>query len=33
MGSIRMEGDPGRELYDQGRPQVASPKAVCHVHP
>jgi hypothetical protein len=37
MGSIRIEGDPGREirreLYDQSRPQVPSPKAVCHVHP
>jgi hypothetical protein len=33
MGSIRIEGDPGREirreLYDQSRPQVPSPKAVC----
>jgi hypothetical protein len=37
MGSIRIEGDPGREirreLYDQSRPQVPSPKAVCQVHP
>ena len=34
MGSIRIEGDPvrelSRELYDQARTQVASPKAVCH---
>ena len=29
MGSIRIEGGPGRELYDQSRPQVPSPKAVC----
>jgi glycosyltransferase involved in cell wall biosynthesis len=34
MGSIRIEGDPvreiSRELYDLARTQVAAPKAVCH---